>query len=377
MINSKLSPSSSLSWRRLDTFQKARSDVQQRSTVGGVITLFALLVASILLLGQIIQYIYGTTTHSLSLSQPIAIPLVPLEESKLYRASIQQIGRVPLQIHITFPHNSCDMLDVVHDGASLIKGELDQIHGYHSILLRTPTNSELKKALNGKTTRDNDLVGCTVTGQLRPLVVAGTVAVTFNNQAWATATSTLSMMNFQQMMMASAGSSGGDVNQFNMGTGQNEQNQKLMQQYNVSHYVHKIQFGRAFAKQNHKPLENVHHFVENDFFGIAVVQTQVKLVPTAYRGGSNSGSNTGMYQSSVVDTTIQPRTLVQQGVQHLPGLILAYDFTPLTVNHSEGRDNIFVFISSLISIVGGVYVTVSMLTGCLVHSAQAVAKKMD
>jgi Endoplasmic reticulum vesicle transporter len=76
-------------------------------------------------------------------------------------------------------------------------------------------------------------------------------------------------------------------------------------------------------------------------------------------------------------TSIQPRTLVQQGVQHLPGLILAYDFTPLTVHHSEGRDNIFVFISSLLSIVGGVYVTVSMLTGCLVHSAQEIAKKMD
>jgi len=68
---------------------------------------------------------------------------------------------------------------------------------------------------------------------------------------------------------------------------------------------------------------------------------------------------------------------VARGVQQLPGLVVTYDFTPLTVHHSEGRDNFLVFLSSLISIVGGVFVTVGMLTGCLVHSAQAVAKKID
>lgn len=374
MIGSGGSPSSS--WRRLDAFQKTRSDVQQRSMVGGIITIFALCVASLLLLGQLFHYINGTTTHSLSLSQSISIPLVPLEESPLYRSSMQQIGRVPLQLHITFPYNNCDMLDVIHDGASMSKGELDQIHGYHSIQLRLPTASELKKSLNGQSIPSSrgggeEINGCTVIGQLRPLVVAGTVAVTFNNQAWATASSTMSMMNFQQMMMITGNTDGMDS------IGQSEQNKRVMQHYNVSHYVHKIQFGRSFSKQNHKPLENVRHVVDNDFFGIAVVQTQVKLVPTIYSGTSSSNYNHIMYQSSVVDTTIQPRTLVQQGVQHLPGLIIAYDFTPLTVHHSEGRDNIFVFISSLLSIVGGVYVTVSMLTGCLVHSAQEIAKKMD
>ena len=373
MIGSSSSSSSSSSWRRLDAFQKTRSDVQQRSMVGGIITIFALCIASLLLLGQIYHYINGITTHSLSLSQSILIPLVPLEDSPLYRSSIQQIGRIPLQLHITFPYNNCDMLDVIHDGASMSKGELDQIHGYHSIQLRLPTASEMRKALNGQPlpSSSEEIYGCTVIGQLRPLVVAGTVAVTFNNQAWATATSTMSMMNFQQMMMMTGQQSGDNM------MGRNEQNQRVMQHYNVSHYVHKIQFGRAFGKQNHKPLENVRHVVNNDFFGIAVVQTQVKLVPTIYQGTSSPNYNHIMYQSSVVDTTIQPRTLVQQGVQHLPGLIIAYDFTPLTVHHSEGRDNIFVFISSLLSIVGGVYVTVSMLTGCLVHSAQEIAKKMD
>jgi hypothetical protein len=82
------------------------------------------------------------------------------------------------------------------------------------------------------------------------------------------------------------------------------------------------------------------------------------------------------YQTSVVTHTIQPHTLVSRGVQYLPGLVVAYDFMPLTVHH-VGRENLFVFLSSLISIVAGVFVTVGLVTGCLVHSATAVAKKID
>jgi Endoplasmic reticulum vesicle transporter/Endoplasmic Reticulum-Golgi Intermediate Compartment (ERGIC) len=359
------------SWRRMDAFRKARVEVQQSSVVGGSITLFAAAVAALLLLGQLITYLRGTTTHSLSLSQPIPIPLVPLEESSLYRAATQQIGRIPLQIHITFPHVACDMLDIMHDGASLSNGDLDKVHGHHSMVLRPPTFLELKKALPGEASTSSH-PGCTVIGQLRPLVVAGTVAVTFNAQAWASATAMMSMMNFQNLL---DGPGEALNNGRPPGLDMNDKNRQMMLPFNVSHYVHKIEFGRAFPQQNHKPLEQVRHTVDNEFFGIAVVQTQVKLVPTVYVGGSTSSSP--MYQSSVVDTTIQPRTLVAQGVQQLPGLVLSYDFTPLTVHHSAGRDNILVFISSLISIVSGVYVTVSLLSSCLVHSAQAVAKKID
>jgi hypothetical protein len=60
-----------------------------------------------------------------------------------------------------------------------------------------------------------------------------------------------------------------------------------------------------------------------------------------------------------------------------PGLSLGYDVTPLAVHHNEGRDSILIFLSSLIGMVGGCFVTVGMLTGCLVHSAKAVAKKVD
>ena len=84
-----------------------------------------------------------------------------------------------------------------------------------------------------------------------------------------------------------------------------------------------------------------------------------------------------MYQSSVTHTFVKPETLAGSNTGMLPGLVMTYDFTPLAVRHEEYRESFLVFLSSLVSIVGGVFVTVGLVTGCLVHSAAAVAKKMD
>jgi hypothetical protein len=118
----------------------------------------------------------------------------------------------------------------------------------------------------------------------------------------------------------------------------------------------------------------VKYDIDNDSGGLALTQVSVKLVPTNYQTMMGSQD---MYQLSVTDHIIQPETLATQGSQFLPGMAITYDFTALAVHHVEWRDNIFVFASSLISIVGGVFVTVSLFTGCLVHSAAAVAKKID
>lgn len=342
--------------RRLDAFNKTRSDLMQQSAVGGAITLIAASAAGLLFVSQIFLYLMGSTTHSLSLSRSTPVPLVPLEESTIYDRYkfMEHIGRLPLRIKITFPHMSCDSLDVLHDGASLSTGELDHIHGKHSIVLKKPTYSDMIKAAgtNVASQASTD-AGCTIVGQLRPHIVAGVLIISMSRQAWMVATTTLSMGMLEDP---------------------NGQIKQALQRFNVSHYIHYMEFGKSFTKQKDKPLEGLNHAIHNEFHGIAVVQTQVKLVPTMHSGFFFQDK---VYQTSVVDITIQPQTLVSQGVQQLPGLVVTYDFTPLTVNDSEGRENLLLFLSSLVSIVGGVFVTVGMLTGCLVHSAKAVAKKID
>jgi Endoplasmic reticulum vesicle transporter/Endoplasmic Reticulum-Golgi Intermediate Compartment (ERGIC) len=340
--------------RNLDAFSKTRPDLKQHSAAGGAITILAGSTAALLFLGQLFLYIIGDETHSLRLSKSIPVPLIPLEQSTLYQRKMKHQGKFDLKLHVTFPHCSCEKLDVVHDGSSLQSGELEKIHGKHTLSFRKPTNGEMIKALGTGFARGGvQGEGCTISGQLKPPVVAGVLAINLNRHAWATATTTLSI---------------------GLGGYPSEQMKAAMAHYNVSHYIHDIQFGTQFSHQKHKPLQDVRHMIDNDFYGIAVAQTQVKLVPTVKAGLLTDDF---AYQTSVVDITIQPQTLVAQGAQQLPGFSLSYDFTPLTVLHSDGRDNFFLFLSSIISIVGGVFVTVGMLTGCLVHSAQAVAKKVD
>ena len=141
----------------------------------------------------------------------------------------------------------------------------------------------------------------------------------------------------------------------------------------LSHFIHSITFGNDFPLMKN-PLEKRTYEIENDSGGLALTQLSVKLIPTKYK--TIMGSH-DMYQLSVTEHIVQPETLATQGSQFLPGMAISYDFTALAVHHVEWRDNIFVFVSSLISIVGGVFVTVSLFTGCLAHSATAVAKKVD
>lgn len=137
--------------------------------------------------------------------------------------------------------------------------------------------------------------------------------------------------------------------------------------------MHTVSFGEPFPL-THNPLENAAHIIENEAGGVGLANVNVRLVPTRYKQFIGERDT---YQVSVTEHMVQPEFLAAQNSQILPGLALSYDFTPLTVHHVEYRDNFFVFLSSLVSIVGGVFVTVGLVTGCLVHSAAAVAKKKD
>jgi hypothetical protein len=332
--------------RRLDAFAKPRHETRSKSTVGGIITVVAASTAALLFVAQLAMYIMGNPQHSLRLSTSQSIPLLPLS---MKRHTSQMIlltaGKIPLRVHVTFPFLQCSQIEVKHDGATLSSGELEKIHGKRFLTLRQPTAGELAKMGAHDRTK-----GCTVQGMLRVARVGGQLSIVMNRKTWREATMALLM-----------GLRGGKT-----------KSERLMQ-YNVSHYIEHVRFGNTFARAN-SPLESRAHVIKNDFGGIALEEIDVKLVPTqqsTFFGIQDS------YQLSIADHTVQPETMVDSKVSQYPGVAITYDFTPLAVHYSSGRDNFLVFFSSLISIVGGVFVTVGLVTGCLVHSAQAVAKKID
>jgi hypothetical protein len=346
--------------RKMDAFVKTRPDLQQKSATGGIITVVAATCATLLFLGQIYVYVLGQPHHGLTLSKSTSLPLLPIpvghkpNPHRMADMILDARGRIGLSVHVTFPYLNCQQLDVVHDGASLKDGELERAHGKHALTLRKPTTIERRKAGDLRQTAE----GCTIDGTLRPHIVAGTLQITMNQRTWAEVTGVISRHRQQS-------GDGGKLETAEL--------KAALSPYNVSHYIHNIEFGRTFA-QSPRPLKDHSHVIDNEYGGMAVESITVKLVPTVSTGLFFKENS---YQTSVVETTIHPHTLVHHGVPYMPGLVLSYDFTPLQVDYTQGRENFFVFLSSLVSIVTGVFVTVRLVSGCLLESASHISKKID
>lgn len=140
----------------------------------------------------------------------------------------------------------------------------------------------------------------------------------------------------------------------------------------LDHYIHSIEFGKTFPLTPN-PLSNKMVQFPKDH-KIALDHMNVKLVPTKYKRFARSTIET--FQLSVSNHIVTMETLATNGFS-FPGLKIQYDFTPLAVHHVESRENFFVFLSSLIGIVGGVFVSVGLVSGVVVKSAKAALKKID
>jgi len=265
--------------------------------------------------------------------------------------------RIPLRVHVTFPHLHCSALDYSHDGNALSSGKFEHYHkAPFTFTKRKPTVSEYKESTkngveNNRAIEKKRSEGCTLLGTLQVPRVGGTISVSVSPDAWRRATSLLSF--------------GVDPSK--------DPDPFHGKMPNVTHLIHDITFGAPFPPGDN-PLQKTHHVMDNES-GVALANVAVKLVPTTYKRTFYAAKET--YQASVSRHIVQPETLAAQRSALLPGLLITYDFTPLAVRHVESRENWFVFLSSLVGIVGGVFVTVGLVTGCLVNSVQSVAKKMD
>lgn len=355
--------------RSVDVFVKPRADVRSRSAAGGIITLVAGTTACLLFFAQLYVYVAGNKNQTLHLATSTPFPMLPHDKMDPFQSRAYDIkGKMPLRLHITFLHIDCQSIEIKLNNNVVTGKDMSARTG--GLKRSKPNAVELKKMFGSATSAEAKAHagrGCTLSGTLRVPIVAGSLSVTLTRQAWSEALNHF-MVRSQQSQTA-------------------REQDTHKNSFNMSHYIHNIQFGQTIptsvmaqssamtsSHSYQEPMKDHVHIIENTMGGIALETIQVKLIPTVHTGLMTERT---YMQMSVVEHTVQPETMVSQGVSMQPGLSLTYDVTPLAVHQNEGRDNILVFLSSLISIVGGVFVTVSLLTGCLVHSAAAVAKKID
>jgi len=365
--------------RGFDAFAKPIDGIRSKRTSGGIITLLAYAFATILFVSEIYLYIKVDVRHSLDLaaSSPLS-EVIPTDggfsrrllqskngrkKSKMSPELIKSIkiiekNKIDLFIHVTFPYLKCENLDFAHNGAYFSTGDFSKHHGYDRLQKRKPTEYDWYKAIGEsvkgknkrKTATDRRAINaCTVRGTIAVPRLSGDINISMHMDMFK---KNVSYLNRGVQLDTADEETGG---------------------HNLSHYIHEITFGEYFPLGTN-PLSNSIISMNNDKHQMGVNLMNVKLVPTKYKRFGRRPAET--FQASVSDYVVGLETLVNSVPFVLPGLKIQYDFTPLSVHHVESRDNFFVFLSSLISIVGGVFVTVSLVSGFIVNSAQKL-KKID
>ena len=404
--------------RNVDVFVKARADIRTQSASGGLVTLMAASAAFLLFVCQICVYVFPNPTHTLHLSESNAFPMLFTTTHEYHRdgnsmnnnMNMNNIidaydakGKVSLYFKITFLHLACESVDVMLNNEP-IRGDDHSAWASRSSSTSSSSKKHPKKAApdknkqkrltikkyptrpaelqtifdttksntpHGTSTNNLQGKGCTLIGNMKVPLVSGTLSIVMTRDAWSDA---LNYFMSRAHMSESAAK---------------QQDQIHKNDFNTTHFVHEVRFGRkaSASASAAAPLTNKMHHIENELNGVAFQQIQVKLIPTVH---SNPGllsrifgtGNTPFYQTSVVEHTIKPETMISNGggMSVLPGIAMSYDVTPLAVHINELEaleGGFFGFLSTLIGIVGGCFVTVGLFAGCAVKSVQAVTKKMD
>ena len=374
--------------RNVDVFVKARADIRTQSTSGGLITLIAASTAFVLFLGQVYFYVFPSHSHTLHLAESMQLPMLASDVVDPFQKRLYDIkGKLPLYFKITFLHMPCSNLGVTFNGET-IRG--DDFSGYTAAEKRNnkkranknltvkrykPRSTELRKIFGSEHSQEakkHQGRGCTLVGNMKVPLVAGNLAITMTRDAWVDA------IRYIQTQP------GAPKESETFGKGDN---------FNSTHYIHEVRFGKkrsvaaAGVTSNGyvPPLEDRLRKIENEFFAIGKEEIHVKLIPTVHSNPGListifGGGNRPFYQMSVVEHLLRPETMMtQSGLSVLPGVVMTYDVTPLAVHIDEldGDGGFLGFLSSLIGIVGGCFVTVGLFASCAVRSVEAVAKKID
>ena len=348
--------------------------ITTRTTIGGTVTLLATATATILFLSQMFLYCQVDVTHSLDLAPSFPLNSVissnhgisreslnarsypGKKKSKKNRLLLQEMktlaaNRLDVSVHITFPNMHCKNIDYSQNGAKFSTGDFTKQsttlftkrkpseYDYAEATGQSTDNKSKKK----QTTETDD--ACTIRGTITVARLGGDLAFFMSEVAFRSVGK-----------MLEKGLTLSETDQHTGG-------------HDVSHYIHEITFGDHFPLSTN-PLKDTMVRME-DPTGVGLHQMSIKLVPTKYKKFMQKAKE--HFQLSASAYVLSPQRLVGK----LPGLSLHYDLNPVAVHHVESRENFFVFLSSLVGIVGGVFVTVGLVSGAVIQSAQAVIKKQD
>lgn len=145
--------------------------------------------------------------------------------------------------------------------------------------------------------------------------------------------------------------------------------------FDVSHVINQLSFGEAFPGRK-SPLDGVSKSRAPHSEGQASTgmhQYFLKVVPTVYTdvGGATIATN----QFSVTENYKASDPIQSHSV--LPGCFFFFDFSPIKVRLTEEKMSFGSFLTSACAIIGGVFTVSGLIDSFYYHGSQAIKKKQE
>lgn len=378
--------------RSADIYHKTDTDYTIQSSTGGIITLISFVIITLLMLNELMSYIWPPIHHQLKVE-----------------TRTTDLQRLNIYLNITFPSLTChqigiDVMDVSgetsidsHDNLYRVKlasdgGWMDQPYtddkdedeppmfiinqnGQLNLQAGVSTSTQKRRLLQNQQQLENSLqklrdnlqhmanspgdhnsipmfhprdtshdgVGCMLYGRISVGRVGGNLHMAIggaHHHRHETHNHPQHVHNFMP-------------HEFNS--------------FNASHIINSLSFGDSYPGQMN-PLDSTQNIVTD---GVGHFKYFIKVVPTTYNYALYSIESN---QYSVTNHTIPITGTLQQqlNTQLLPGLFIIYDFSPFTIAISSHNTRLFGFITTLFAIVGGVF-TIAGVIDTVVFS---ISKKL-
>uniref|UniRef100_A0A8C4QPD8 Endoplasmic reticulum-Golgi intermediate compartment protein n=1 Tax=Eptatretus burgeri TaxID=7764 RepID=A0A8C4QPD8_EPTBU len=146
--------------------------------------------------------------------------------------------------------------------------------------------------------------------------------------------------------------------------------------FNTSHRIYHLSFGSSFPGAVF-PLDNTTTVAEADSM---MFQYFVKVVPTVFVDLEGQVVHTNQFSVTKHSRSVST-SAVTPGIQHgrdgLPGVFVLYDPSAIVVRLTETRRGFRHFLTSVCSIIGGVFTVAGLLDSCLYHSVRSLQHKLE
>ena len=385
-----------MSWyQKMDIFPKFSTefekDARDKTLSGATLSVAAIVIVGLLFISEVSYFFSVVTKHELYVDTDIQ-------------------GLIPVTINVTFQNIPCDLISIdAVDSFGDFQENLAKTSEKHRIDKQGNRIGEAAELINSKKHEEHEVSkevvlpngekGTCMTcygAERHPGQCCNTcdeVKMAYEQRGWSFHLTDVSIVQCakDRLMQAKAVSSHEGCNLFatmkvkrvqgnihfvpgktftHMGQHLHDIMGDDVQHSDISHTIHKLQFGESFDGL-HNPLDSS---TQDGGAGGGKYQYFVKVVPTRFDKLSGSQSTLESNQYSVTEH-FQP---TKQEMGFMPGVFFIYDLSPIKVHIYEERPygTVLHLLLQLCAIGGGVFTVMGILDSMWYHGSQRVQRKI-